>query len=108
MPKVLNKRTDIIPEDAVYVGRPTKWGNPYKIDVDGDREEVIELYRHYLHIQHPDLREIEGKDLVCWCHTWDGRGENPRYCHADILLELANEETPQEHLKSVNTEPHGI
>jgi hypothetical protein len=87
MPKVLNKRTDKIPSDAIYVGRPSKWGNPYKIGKDGSRTEVIELYRHYLamaNLKHCtlDLYELEGKDLVCWCA--------PLPCHADILLELAN------------------
>lgn len=37
-----------------------------------------------------DIEELRGKDLVCGCHAWDGTGLNPRYCHADILLELAN------------------
>ena len=32
MSKVLNKRTDVIPPDAVYVGRPTKWGKPFKVN----------------------------------------------------------------------------
>jgi len=37
-----------------------------------------------------DLDELRGRDLVCWCHDWDGKGPNPRYCHADVLLEMAN------------------
>lgn len=48
MMKVLNKRTDAIPVGAVYVGRPTKWGNPFVIGRDGDRDEVIERYRGWL------------------------------------------------------------
>jgi len=32
----------------VYIGRPSKWGNPFKIGVDGTREEVIEKYRNYI------------------------------------------------------------
>ena len=28
-PRVLNRRTDTIPPGAVYVGRPSKWGNPF-------------------------------------------------------------------------------
>ncbi len=87
MPKVLNKRTDKIPPDAVYVGRPSKYGNPFKIGHDGTRAEVIAKYRsrimniliftdsHY-------LDELKGKDLVCWCA--------PLPCHADVLLELSN------------------
>lgn len=86
MPRVLNKRTDVIPKDAVYVGRPTKWGNPYVIGVDGTREEVIEKYRYYLMGKDDLIFEVnglKGKDLVCWC--------SPEACHADVLLEIANE-----------------
>ena len=85
MPKVLNKWIDKIPPDAVYVGRPSKWGNPFKIKQDGTREEVIAKYAYWIERQPQlmdDLEELKGKDLVCWC--------TPLPCHADILLELAN------------------
>ena len=86
MPKVLNKRTDKIPPDAVFVGRPSKWGNPFKVKRDGDVIEVVDKYRTWLinQIAHNrlDINELRGKDLVCWCA--------PSLCHADILLELAN------------------
>ena len=93
MPKVLNKRTDVIPTDAVYVGRPSKWGNPFKIGKDAsgvrwNREQVIELYRAWITDKDSsdnlldDIGELKGKDLVCWCA--------PLPCHADVLLELAN------------------
>lgn len=90
-PKVLNKRTDNIPLDAIYVGRPSKWGNPYAIGRDGTREEVIARYRIWLETMIYDfdilhrrlnIEELRGKDLVCWC--------SPLPCHADVLLELAN------------------
>ena len=87
MPKVLNKRTDKIPPDAVYVGRPSKWGNPFRIGKDSDRKEVIAKYADWLdgmiHNGKLDLNELQGKDLVCWCA--------PLPCHADVLLELANQ-----------------
>jgi hypothetical protein len=85
--KVWRKRDPDLPADAVYVGRPTKWGNPYFIDVDGSREEIIEKYRIYLETSdlREDLHELKGKDLVCWCA--------PLPCHADVLLELANQES---------------
>ncbi len=35
---------------------------------------------------------LRGKDLACWCVDWDGTGELPGVCHAEILLELANKE----------------
>ncbi len=85
MPKVLNKRTDDIPSDAIYVGRPSKWGNPFRIGRHGTREEVIEKYR-LLAIKGQNFVELQGKDLVCWCA--------PKACHADVLLELANEPDP--------------
>ena len=84
MPKVLNKRYVESPvEGAVYVGRPTKWGNPFVIGRDGTRKEVIEKYRGWLAESGLDPKELEGKDLVCWCA--------PMACHADVLLELAND-----------------
>lgn len=84
---VLNKRTDKIPQDAVYVGRPSKWGNPFVIGKDGSREEVIEKYKRWL-LGQPSLvaqakKELRGKSLVCWCA--------PLACHADILKGVANE-----------------
>lgn len=87
MPKVLNKRWDGLPDMAVYIGRPSKWGNPFMVGKDGSRTEVIEKYRTYLH-KNPSLvddavNELRGKDLVCWC--------SPKPCHGDILLDLANQ-----------------
>lgn len=86
MPKVLNKRDfKISPENSVYVGRPSKWGNPYKVGRFGTNEEVVKLYKEYLNnntLLKEDLQELKGKDLVCWC--------SPEACHADILLEEAN------------------
>ena len=71
----------------VYVGRPTKWGNPYHIGVDGNRDPVIKKYREYLEAS-PSLvneakNELRGKNLACWCKPTED-------CHADILLEIAN------------------
>lgn len=88
MPKVYNKRTDKnIPTNAIYVGRPSKWGNPFRIGKDGSRADVISKYRsRVLNIlQSSDshyLDELRGKNLVCWCA--------PLPCHADVLIELAN------------------
>lgn len=86
MPKVLNKRHDLIPPSAVYVGRPTTFGNPYIIGKDGTREEVVAKYRELWlgwNGMWPWLmQELRGKDLVCWCA--------PLPCHADVLLEIAN------------------
>lgn len=70
----------------VYIGRPSKWGNPYEIGLDGTRDEVIQKYREYLYsndrlIMEAEL-ELRGKILGCWC--------SPKPCHGDVLLEIAN------------------
>ena len=86
MPKVWNMRDPKCPKDAVYIGRPSKWGNPFKIGrLDGDREHVIEMFRqHRLPKLLRGIDELRGKDLVCWCPSLP--------CHGDILLEMANKE----------------
>lgn len=70
----------------VYVGRPSKWSNPFKIGEDGTREEVIEKYKKWILTQPQlldSLWELENRILGCWCH--------PQRCHAEILIELFEE-----------------
>ena len=66
----------------VYIGRPSKWGNPFKIGKDGTREEVIEKYRNYMQDSHllDHIQELKGKTLGCYC--------KPAACHGDVLVEL--------------------
>ena len=84
-PKVLNKYRHGVPPGAIYIGRGGPWGNPFIIGRDGDRVEVIALYKAWL-LRQPHLlerlHELRGRDLVCWC--------KPAACHGDTLLELAN------------------
>jgi len=91
MPKVLNFRTDNLPKDSVYVGRPSSWGNPFKLSCEADRENSIWMFREYakeqLAVNAHWLDPLKGKDLVCWC--------SPKPCHADVLLELANKEVSE-------------
>lgn len=88
MPRVLNKKIHGIPPGAVYVGRPTKFGNPFPINPCCSRDDVIARFERYIRSK-PALveaakRELAGKDLVCWCA--------PQRCHADVLMQIANEE----------------
>lgn len=85
MRKVLNKRVSGVRIGAVYIGRGSKWGNPFRIGPDGDRATVIAKYERWLHSQHDLLRaldELRGRDLVCFCA--------PLACHGDLLTWLAN------------------
>jgi hypothetical protein len=72
-------------EGRVYVGRPSKWGNPFVIGRHGTRDQVIAKYRAWITRQSAlmaALPELRGKNLICWCA--------PEACHADVLIELAN------------------
>lgn len=85
-PKVLNKYKDAIPADAVWIMRPSKWGNPYVIGKDGTRDEVIDRMEKEI-MDSPELQEeikkdLKGKSLVCCCA--------PKRCHGDFLLRIAN------------------
>ncbi len=85
MCKVLNKHKAGVPDGAVYIGRGSKWGNPFRIGGDGDRTNVIAKHGAWLRDQHELLRaldELRGHDLVCFCA--------PQPCHGDLLLRLAN------------------
>lgn len=66
----------------VYIGRPSKWGNPFRVGVDGSREDVVQKYREWVRDQSLPFHELRGKVLGCWCH--------PLPCHGDVLVELAN------------------
>lgn len=81
MAKVHNRHACTAPPDAVYVGRSSAWGNPFRIGVDGNREQVIERFRIEV-LPTLDLTNLRGKDLVCYCA--------PKACHADLLLREAN------------------
>lgn len=69
----------------IYIGRPSKWGNPFSIGKDGNRQQVIEKYSKWIQSQ-PNLLialpELKNKVLGCWC--------SPQACHGDILTKLAN------------------
>jgi len=75
-----------MPENTVYVGRPTKWGNPHQSgDVSADVTAFLQYIREKIKKEPAlyDLAELAGKDLACWCSL-----DQP--CHADTLLSLAN------------------
>ena len=82
--KVVNKYKE--PFD-VYIGSGSKWGNPFRIGIDGNRAQVIKLYHEYI-LKQPHLMkalpELKGKVLGCYCA--------PKPCHGDILIQLVGAE----------------
>lgn len=93
-----------MPPDTIYVGRGSKWGNPFKIGSEFvrpkmtpgggqiantvyDNAHAVRLYErftaHEVRIQIEAYQQLRGKNLACWCAL-----DKP--CHADILLRIAN------------------
>lgn len=80
----------------VYIGRPSKWGNPFthiknpnnkNLIVVATRKDAIARYREWITTGDgvyllDDLHELAGKRLGCWC--------KPKNCHGDVLVELIN------------------
>lgn len=85
--KVVNRKPNGVPEGAVYVGRPSIFGNPFRIGPDGDRLAVVEKYRSYFNARiKADMRfrvAVEklrtAEALACWCA--------PMPCHAYVIAE---------------------
>nr|VFK61064.1 MAG: protein of unknown function (DUF4326) [Candidatus Kentron sp. UNK]VFK69573.1 MAG: protein of unknown function (DUF4326) [Candidatus Kentron sp. UNK] len=83
--RVVNR--DKAEEYDVYIGRGSKWGNPYAIGFDGDRDEVIHKFKYdferdFLKFSREDALELKGKTLGCHC--------KPAACHGDVLAEYLN------------------
>ena len=74
----------------VYIGRPGPWGNPFVLNRDGTRGEVIAKYRRYLwqRIRREgapfitQLASLQGKTLGCFCA--------PKACHGEVLVKAAD------------------
>jgi hypothetical protein len=87
------------PDGAIYVGRPTIYGNPFKVGCNPPQfgtslpcrcrnaKEAVDAFRYYAKLKaklFPEwIKPLRGHDLACWCKLGDP-------CHADVLLEIAN------------------
>lgn len=78
-----------MPGNTVYVGRPSKWGNPFTGMTAEEKAVAVGQYRVWLHsprraqLLAEAKTELRGKHLACWCTKGSA-------CHADVLLEVAN------------------
>lgn len=92
-----------LPDGAVNVARPGRWGNPFVVGRDGTRAQVVWRYAQLalgfinlgcnapsVELQElvqarlaTSVKDLAGHDLACWCPL-DGP------CHGDVLLHLAN------------------
>jgi hypothetical protein len=110
-----------LPPNTVYVGRPSRWGNPFVVKRGVSAKQVkylagmlygglicltdapIDEQRAHLKHAIKNIRTLRGKNLACWCRLClkhkDGLplGETCGRClpcHADLLLEVANKARP--------------
>ena len=81
-----------------YVGRPTEWGNPFRVGelsphnfkVKMDADHCVQVYEQFLEgikelrLLDEFLKPLKGYNLSCWCKI----GEP---CHVDVLLKLLNQ-----------------
>lgn len=93
MIKIVNIRDPKAKYD-LYIGRAnkwrglegSKWGNPFVMKNEADRQRVLDEYKKYI-LNTPELydalEELDEKTLGCWC--------SPKKCHGDILKELLEE-----------------
>lgn len=79
-----------MPPNTVYVGRPTKFGNPF-LETTLGTTYAMEMYKSFLagtmdgmSIVNAAKRELKGKNLACFCAL-------NKPCHADVLLKIANQ-----------------
>lgn len=111
MPRIWNKRDPKCPSNAVYVGRPTGWGNTYShLQHANSKFKVATVDEAIAGYQRDLLRdiafipeylekikaELADKDLICWCAPFGGIDYNdPRtICHAQVLARVAKGEIP--------------
>ena len=99
-----------------YVGRPTKWGNPFKLTTGGvvaarfaknkwlmcsepgfETKDIVELYERWINGElkdykylpvPPSIEELRGYNLACFCPL-------SSECHCDVILKLLNKPTTQ-------------
>lgn len=86
--KIVNIHND---DYTVYCGRGSIFGNPYKIGVDGNRNEVCDKYENYFH--HRIKNDLEFKEVVenikdddilgCFC--------KPKRCHVQTIVNYLTE-----------------
>lgn len=83
--RIWNRRGKNVPKGAVYLGRPTKYGNPYEIGKDGDRHTVVVKHMVWLKLQLEkdpqfldELKDVT--DGICWCA--------PKECHLENYNKL--------------------
>lgn len=88
---------------TLYIGRPSKWGNPFPLTSEDQRLECLKTYVSWLQTQKQLLSEVKalrGEVLGCFCA--------PKMCHGDVLVRLADSEDPELELSVIISELNSI
>lgn len=94
--RVWNQKFGNAPRKALYVGRPSRWGNPWIVnDSWCTRERAVWEYTEWLLEEEvPETRKLrwalwqgalKDRELVCWCVDQSGHG----VCHAKVLAAIS-------------------
>lgn len=95
-----------MPDNTVSVARPGPFGNPFRVGVDGSRQQCVTKYARLMRgfVTFParigaasidsqvevrkylikNRSKLKGKNLACWCPK-DGKP-----CHADVINLVVN------------------
>lgn len=83
----------------VYIGRPSKWGNPFSVRQYG-RDGCLDMYREWLSgkidigekppTKEEIIKELKGKVLGCWCKP-PGGFKGRLLCHGQILVNICSD-----------------
>lgn len=96
MIEVAHKRSG---KPGIYIGRPSPFGNPFRIGECGDRKTVIAKYDTWIRNELRDVRSVrlrkaidqlvefvqQGNDLVLLCYC------APLACHGDVIKTIIEE-----------------
>ena len=82
--RVLNRKAVGLPKGAIYIGRPSTFGNPFRLGRDGDRGQVIRKFEKYFLRRvkadpsfRAQIEALRGRDLGCFCA--------PLPCHGEVI-----------------------
>jgi hypothetical protein len=87
--KYYGKANKALLDDSFYIycGRPSRFGNPYVVGIDGTRKEVIKKFRDnpeskmLIKRLFKSIRELEQENILLGCYC------SPLPCHCDVIKE---------------------
>lgn len=73
---IKREKAEDLPDNAAYVGRGSPHGNPFRIGIHGDRDQVCNAFEREV-LPKLDVESLRGRDMICYCE--------PARCHAHSI-----------------------